>query len=322
MGNVSGICSKPAPKFIEEQVSLYESADLDRLTMKFDEITQNPSIADLENEFGPFQFEYNYYIEIERGFNRVECNYEDNNQVMRYISEGPLLGKDEKGTWIYIGECLINSKVRDGRGYLVYIEEKSKFQGYFKDDKINGRGRLCSPEKILEGDWYDGRLYGEGKEKSRDKSSYKGSYKDGLYDGLGKSEHSDGSEYSGEFLRGERHGYGEYNWNDGSVYQGDWREGKFHGIGKYTDSMGNIYEGGWKDNRMNGYGEYAWADGRKYRGNYVDDKKHGYGEFYWPDGQVCRGNWINGKQHGKGEYRNNGNNKVGTWHHGVFVSWD
>lgn len=150
--NLSGLYTKQQSNLLEECKPLTERLDDEQLLSKFEEITQNLEIAELENNFGAFQFVYNYYLEFDGGINRVEINYEEESEGMRHTVVSPLLGKDERGTWVYIGECLMNTKLRDGRGFLVYIEGKSKFQGYFRHDKINGRGRLSSTEKVVEGD--------------------------------------------------------------------------------------------------------------------------------------------------------------------------
>ena len=295
---------------------------LEEILAKFNEISSNQNFTELEKQIDQFQFTYNYYFEVENSkINKVSLNFEDYEVARSHHVVSPLIGKDDDGTWVYIGECLLGTNTKDGRGFLVHLDKKYKFQGYYRNGNTNGRGRYVSLEKLQEGDWLNGEIIGEGREITKDLALYTGKFQGGLYENIGKITFSDKSSYSGEFVKGERQGYGEYQWMDNSKYIGNWKNGKFNGLGKYLDSQGNIFEGGWKENQMDGYGEYIWRDGRKYRGNYYNGKKHGYGEMYWPDGNMWRGAWKNGKQHGKGEYILKGIKKLGVWYEGKFVSW-
>lgn len=320
MGANLSVCTKSNKNYSSKE--FYTKSDEENLLKKFDEISNTPEFLDLEKETGSFQFIYNYYIEINQGkVNKIRLDLEDNEFTDSHHVLSPLIGQDEDGTWVYIGECLTGTIIKDGRGSFVHLDKKYKFQGYYRNGNANGRGRYISSDKLQEGDWLKNSLIGEGKEITKDKSIYIGKFQDGLYENLGKITFSDKSGYSGEFLKGERHGYGEYNWADGSRFIGNWKYGKFHGTGKYIDCHGNIFEGSWKENQMDGQGEYVWRDGRKYKGNYYNGKKHGYGEMYWPDGNAWRGTWKNGKQHGKGEFVNKSVKKCGNWYEGKFISW-
>ena len=320
----SQICSKYTQSYDSVEVqSLYTRSDEEYLLTKFNEISNNPMIVDLERKLGAFEFTYNYYFDlVNNKLSTVSINFEDVEVTKNHSVVSPLIGKDDEGTWVYIGECLLGTSTKDGRGFLVHLDKKCKFQGYFHNGSPNGRGRFVSLEKLQEGDWLNDEIIGEGREITKDFAVYTGKFQGRLYENLGKIIFSDRSSYSGEFVKGERHGYGEYQWPDNSRYIGNWKSGKFSGIGKYIDVQGNIFEGGWKENQMDGYGEYVWRDGRKYRGNYYNGKKHGYGEMYWPDGNSWRGSWKNGKQHGKGEAILNGSKKTGMWYDGKFISWN
>jgi hypothetical protein len=284
------------------------------------QILTDPQISDLESSAGTFAYIHNYYlIGSSSRFSKVHLNYEDSEVTKLHSITSPLIGKDQQGTWVYIGEVLTGSKIKDGRGLWIHLQKKCKFQGYFKGNSRNGRGRLVTNEKILEGDWIEDEIAGEAKEITKEKTIYVGKFLGGLYEGLGKIVFPDKSTYSGEFVKGEKAGYGEYFWNDGSKFTGHWICGKFHGIGKYLDAHGNCFEGGWKENLMDGYGEFLWKDGNKYKGNYYNGKKHGYGEMYWVDGRTWRGSWKNGKMHGKGTLFKQGVKEIGIWYDGKFL---
>jgi len=293
----------------------------EKITELLEQVNNDPEISKLEQEVPCFEFVHNYYFEgTNNFFRKINYDYEGPESVKR-VGVSQLTGNDSNGIWVYTGECLVGSKLPDGRGILVHLGEKTRFIGYFHEGRKNGFGRLVSREKLLEGDWFQGVLNGQGKEVTKSKCSYTGGFRNGAYEGLGKAWYGDGSSYTGEFKQGEREGYGEYIWQDNSKYQGDWKEGKLNGQGTYTDKNGNYYEGEWKDNKMDGFGEFTWSDGKKYKGNYFEDQKHGYGEFYWPNGKVWRGNWAYGKRHGQGESRVGGVPKVGIWQDDVFQKW-
>lgn len=323
MGLQFSICTKHKNNFDTLEVqSLYSRSDEEDLLNKFNEISSNPTFAEMEQSLGPFEFIHNYYFETNNGkISKTSINFEDFEVTKTHSVVSPLIGKDLEGTWVYIGECLIGTSIKDGRGFLVHLDRRYKFQGYYRNGVPNGKGRFVSLEKLQEGDWLNEEIIGEGHEITKDFAVYTGKFSGRLYENLGKITFSDKSIYSGEFVKGERHGYGEYQWADGSRYNGNWKSGKFSGIGKYLDVQGNIFEGGWKENHMDGYGEYVWKDGRKYRGNYYNGKKHGYGEMHWPEGNIWRGSWKNGRQHGKGETFEKGVKRVGIWYEGKFNAW-
>lgn len=323
MGSSLTICTKllSQPETTNPYVSI-SNLEEEEILEKTNEILSNLNSIDLEKELGPFQFTHNYFFASENGIiSKVLLDFNSIDFTRQHTSVSSLIGQDADGLWVYTGECLSNSIIKDGRGLLIHLNKEFKFQGYFHNDLWNGKGRLAYNDKVQEGDWFNDDIIGEGKEVLKDRSLYIGKFSNCLYENLGKLTFPDRSSYIGEFFKGERQGYGEYQWTDGSKYIGNWKSNKFQGLGKYIDFEGNIYEGGWKENHMDGYGEFTWKDGRNYRGNYYSGKKHGYGEMLWPDGNSWRGSWKNGKQHGKGEYVINGVKQVGFWYEGKFISW-
>lgn len=299
-----------------------ESVNEESVLLNFELISNHATIVEQEKTLPAFEFIHNYYIEqTPSGFKRVSINYESEPESDQRHNLTSLVGRDREGIWIYIGECLKDTEMRDGRGFLVRLESKEKYYGYFHQGNMNGRGRLVTLNNVLEGDFYNDGLNGVGVETSYGKVVYKGSFRDSKYSGMGKSIYDDGSCYTGDFVAGHRQGYGEYWWRDGSSYQGHWIEGKFHGSGKYKDRRGAVYDGSWNSNKLDGHGEYIWQDGRKYRGSYQNGRKHGYGEFHWPDGKVWRGNWDNGKLDGQCEVIVRDELRKGEWEKGVFLRW-
>jgi hypothetical protein len=317
----------PGTSEVDEDLDVltaYSHLNQEKLLLRFEAISNAQELTAMEQKLPPFEFRFNYFYEM-RGteYVKVPLDYEDEEEARKRETVSPMIGKSQGSTWVYIGDILKTENVRDGRGFAVTLDEKGKFQGYFHNGEANGRGRYVTDKHVLEGEWADGHLEGDGIETILGHVIYTGQFHGSQYHGMGKAFYKDGSYYSGEFLQGEREGYGEYWWRSGAGYQGNWQHGKFHGFGKYVSNDGDSYEGNWSENKLQGYGEFEWSDGRKYKGNYQGDKKHGYGELYWPDGSVWRGRWVNGRQHGKGTYiSSEGDMKEGYWHHGTFLSWN
>ena len=161
---------------------------------------------------------------------------------------------------IYIGEW--NGKwERHGKGAQVW-NDGSKYEGYWKNDKANGQGRLIHGD-VYVGEWVDDKAHGFG-----------------IYT------HTDGAKYIGQWINDKQHGKGKEDWPDGSRYEGDYHDGQKNGFGKFTWSDGSNYEGDFKANDIHGTGMYCWVDGRKYIGTWQNNKMHGKGVFSWADGKI------------------------------------
>ncbi len=224
---------------------------------------------------------------------------------------------------IYYGEWSKNNNRRYGRGIQIW-SDGSKYEGYWKDDKANVRGKLVhSDGDVYEGEWLDDKAHGFGVYTHIDGAQYEGFWKEDKQEGKGKEKWPDGASYEGEYKQGKKSGYGKFNWSDGSKYEGNFEDNNINGKGTYTWGDQRKYVGDWKNNKMDGHGIFTWPDGRRYEGEYKDDKKDGYGLFEWADGKKYRGEWLNGKQNGEGEFYDDQNN---TWRkclvkNGKRVKW-
>jgi len=105
-----------------------------------------------------------------------------------------------------------------------------KYEGQFKDDNINGYGKITA--RFIKTDEFKidnleaeilSEIIDEGK------IEYEGEFKDGLMHGHGAFIDIDGSKYEGEFANDSFHGYGTYTLSDGTVLEGLWSEGEFIG---------------------------------------------------------------------------------------------
>ena len=223
----------------------------------------------------------------------------------------------------YSGEWNPKKKERHGRGIQLW-NDKTIYMGQWKNDKINGKGKLTNPiGDYYEGDFINDNAEGYGSYIHKEGSSYYGMWKNNRQEGHGKEIWPDKTEYEGDYRNGEKWGKGKLKLNDGSYYIGDFWHNQIHGKGKYFWFDKKRYEGDWKNNMMDGEGEFHWADGKVYIGHYVKDEKNGFGELKWPSGKIYKGMWKNGKQHGDGEIFNPKENlwKKGFWNEGKRVRW-
>ena len=203
---------------------------------------------------------------------------------------------------LYYGEWEKYSNKRHGRGIQIWTD-KSRYEGYWKEDKINIRGKMTNSDgDIYEGEYLNNKAHGYGVYISLDGAKYQGNWKEDKQDGKGKEIFPDGICYEGDYKQGKKSGHGKFKWADGSTYEGQIEDNNINGKGILTWGDRRQYIGDWKNNKMDGHGVFTWADGRKYKGDYKNDKKNGFGIFEWVDGKKYRGYWINGKQNGEGEF--------------------
>jgi hypothetical protein len=87
---------------------------------------------------------------------------------------------------IYYGEWNVEKNQRHGRG-IQYWLDGSKYEGYWKNDKANVRGRLIHADgDIYEGEWLDDKAHGYGSYTHTDGARYEGNWREDKQDGLGK----------------------------------------------------------------------------------------------------------------------------------------
>jgi hypothetical protein len=150
---------------------------------------------------------------------------------------------------------------------------------------------------VLEGEWFNGMLHGQG--------TYT---------------HANGDKYVGEYKHGSNHGQGMYTYASGAKYVGEYKDGKLHGQGTYISANGNKYVGEHKDDKKNGQGTYTWASGAKYVGEHKDDKENGLGTYTWPNGDRHVGEFKDGDFHGQGERMSADGTRIeGIWADGKFI---
>ena len=120
----------------------------------------------------------------------------------KYINgyiEGKGILKNNKG-YSYIGD-FSNSK-RHGIGVL--DTNKIHYEGEFKNDKLNGKGKIIFKN---EGHYYEG------------------DFENNEINGYGTFKWKNGDCYTGQMLNGKMHGLGKYKYNTGQVFEGTYANG-------------------------------------------------------------------------------------------------
>ena len=162
--------------------------------------------------------------------------------------DGAIYGKginqNKKGN-VYVGE-FVDSK-REGKGNLK--TSKVQYEGEFKYDKFNGKGKLIFVKQGHE---------------------YEGEFKNNEINGIGVFKWKNGDIYEGEMTNGKMNGYGKYQYANGQIYEGMYVNGVKEGLGKLI-SPNNIYEGEFKNGQPNGEGTFI-IKGKKINVFYKDGK--------------------------------------------------
>ena len=113
---------------------------------------------------------------------------------------------------LYIGES--DYAVKQGRGGYIFLDDNSKWIGYWDDNKKGNFGYLFSGENKL---------------------IYEGEYKNGKRNGQGTYYYDSGEKYIGEWKDGLREGKGIFYWEDGTYWEGNFTNNEMNGKGNYFD---------------------------------------------------------------------------------------
>ena len=114
---------------------------------------------------------------------------------------------------------------RDGQGVRTSVEDATRYQGEFRDGKMNGQGVMFFPDrKRYEGEFRDDHRTGHGVSTLLDGTRYEGEFTDGWLNGHGIATMADGSRYEGGFSHGKRNGHGIETTPDGQRHEGEFRD--------------------------------------------------------------------------------------------------
>ncbi len=185
--------------------------------------------------------------------------------------KGYRIGELNGGVLSYEGDFVNGEKDGYGRDYSGYF----LYEGYWKADKKQGKGKLISRNAF-------------------DKSQ---------------------TEYDGDWIADKKEGYGteikkDKNGKELEKYVGNWNKDKRHGEGKLFKNGKLIYEGNFDNGNMSttsgcidgdcqtGFGVFVFPNKNKYIGEFQNGKKHGKGIEKDPDGNYIIGQWKNDKEDG------------------------
>ncbi|CAD8114094.1 unnamed protein product [Paramecium primaurelia] len=188
--------------------------------------------------------------------------------------------------------------LRHCKGRAIFLDN-SIYEGFWKDDKMWGYGRLilATGDYYYESEFLRNMANWRGKQITTLGYVYEREQVNDKQQGEGIERYPDGINFKGKFVVGKKTGFEEFHFQDGSSYVGKIKEHKFNGKGVFNFGDGRKYDGQWKNNQMDDYGTFTWPDRRLYDGYYVNYKKHGFGDFTYEDGSMYKGNWFEGREH-------------------------
>ena len=207
-------------------------------------------------------------VEYERGAaKRVDARFEEGK-----MKEGRVEYRDGG---VYEGG-LEGEGLRKGEGRMVEAKGGWVYEGEWAGDVVEGRGRMETKERVMEGVWRAGKMEGLGKVSDkrtgwrfngtvengrvvqgrvveRGGVVYEGKLEGELYEAKeGRMEFANGDRYFGEFKRGKIQGEGiRYYEEEGYCYTGQFVDGVPHGKG-ILSSKGYKYEGDFETGRLQG----------------------------------------------------------------------
>lgn len=175
-----------------------------------------------------------------------------------------------------------SGKWHQGRknGYGRWQCGDSLYEGFFRNDSMNGQGRLYYPNGTrYQGAWKNNRRHGYGEQTDRAGTVYRGIWD---ADSLSCGEHSDSTGiYTGSFdTQLRRTGNGCYITPDGSYYSGQWFEGLRHGWGFAVEPQQVVKCGTWRNGRFQGE-QILYNPERVYG---IDISKYQHGSPHKPRG--------------------------------------
>ena len=114
-------------------------------------------------------------------------------------------GKKKYKDGEYVGE--FQNGLRDGKGTFYYYEnneyERKKYEGDWKNDKIEGKGKMIwKSGGIYEGEWSNDLKEGKGFEVFPSGQKYEGNFKNSNYEGKGVLYYENGNRYAVYFKKG------------------------------------------------------------------------------------------------------------------------
>ena len=225
------------------------------------------SIINIYNKMYNIQPQSN--INFNNNINNNNINFNNNFNINNYNNYYQNVIEKEYPEGKYSGE--MKNGLRHGYGTFNYYKnkknERKRYEGEWKDDKINGKGTM---------EWFDG-------------GKYIGFWENDLKDGKGMYFYPNGNKFGRK------------------KYEGDWEKGQKEGKGRMEWEDGGVYDGDWTDDKKDGKGVYYYPNGDRYEGGFINDQKEGDGVWYYYGGDRELLKFRNGYEYGNGvKLRRNG----------------
>ncbi len=158
-----------------------------------------------------------------------------------FFADGMFRGEVLHKQLLYPVQIHYRAEFRDGSFHgegemKKFTHEKliSDYRGNLLNSKQHGYGVNQQGSNKYEGYWKDGKREGNGKMYFNDLLIYDGGWRNDRFNGIGKRFYPDGSVFYGEFQDNQRHGFGIIVWPDGKKYVGEFKGDLFDGDGYVT----------------------------------------------------------------------------------------
>lgn len=147
---------------------------------------------------------------------------------------------------------------------VIQRRDCTRFEGTFRDGRLQGPGKITYPNSVEEGDFSRGRLWGRGKITWRDGRSSEGDFVDGRLSGTGRVVFNAAGDqwHEGLFFNGSPSGPGRRRDHRGEISEGMFdSSGNLQGRGIRTFTDGSKLYSQFRDGQPVGEGVLVKADG-------------------------------------------------------------
>lgn len=202
--------------------------------------------------------------------------------------------------------------------------------------KLHGEGIMTWPDgRRYEGQFRQSVYHGPGRlevPSSAGVTIYEGTWKNGKLEGKGIIRYANKDVYIGYLHESQPHGHGELKKGHissqaASIYTGEWSNGVKHGYGVLDEiAKGEKYLGMWQNNSRHGPGMVVTMNGVYYEGNFHQNKLTGYGLMMFEDKTYYEGELgVGGTFAGKGSLHYPSGDTIdgnftGNWEDGIKIN--
>ncbi|XP_069957233.1 alsin isoform X3 [Cherax quadricarinatus] len=210
------------------------------------------------------------------------------------------------------------------------------YNGQWFFGKLHGEGIMTWPDgRQYEGQFRQNVYHGPGQLEVPSPGGvtvYEGTWKNGKLEGKGIIRYANKDVYIGYLHESQPHGHGEikkgrFSSQAASIYTGEWSCGVKQGYGVLDEIVkGEKYMGMWQNNNRHGPGMVVTMNGVYYEGNFYQNKLTGYGLMMFEDKTYYEGELgIGGSFAGKGSLHYPSGDTIegtftGNWEDGIKIN--